>query len=67
MLRLLLQAELGATIIVVGALITLASGTLVGHRAHRWLYYFAPAFGRTLPADTGAWLGLAMAGLFLAA
>jgi hypothetical protein len=58
------HADIPLGIVVVGVAITLASGTISGMRLHRWLYYRS-AWGRRLPADTGAWLGLIVAGLFL--
>lgn len=67
MLRLLLETEIALAVVVIGAAIILTAGMLAGHRAHRWLYYFAPPIGRNLPSDTGAWLGLLTAGLLLAA
>ena len=67
MLRLLLETDLALAVVVTGSAIILGCGTLAGYRAHRWLYYFAPPIGQNLPADTGAWLGLAFAGLLLAA
>ena len=58
------SADIPLGIVVVGAAITLASGTVTGMRLHRWVFYRTP-WGRRLPADTGAWIGLATAILFL--
>lgn len=58
------SANIPLGIVVVGVAITLASGTVAGMRLHRWLFYRTP-WGRRLPADTGAWAGLIIAGLLL--
>jgi hypothetical protein len=58
------SADIPLGIVVVGVVITLASGTISGMRLHRWLYYRSE-FGRRLPADTGAWVGLIVSGLLL--
>lgn len=67
MLRLLLHAELEAAVVVAGAVIVLIGGVLAGYQIHRALYYGAPAIGRRLPSDAGAWAGLCVAGLLLLA
>lgn len=59
------SADIPLGIVVVGTAITLASGTISGMRLHRWTFY-RTTWGCRLPADTGAWLGLIVAGLFLA-
>lgn len=51
-------------IVVVGVAITLASGTISGMRLHRWCFYNT-SWGRRLPTDAGAWIGLIVSGLFL--
>lgn len=58
------SADVPLGIVVAGVAITLASGTISGMRVHRWLFYRS-AWARRLPADTGAWLGLLVAGLLL--
>lgn len=58
------SADIPLGIVVVGVAITLASGTVTGMRLHRWCFY-RTTWGRRLPADTGAWAGLIIAGLFL--
>lgn len=58
------SADIPLGIIVVGVAITLASGMISGMRLHRWLFYRS-SWGRRLPADAGAWIGLATAILFL--
>ncbi len=67
MVKLLVQADLSTAVIMAGVAIMLVSGGVTGHRLHRWLYYEAPAIGRRLPADIGAWVGLLVAALLLAA
>jgi hypothetical protein len=57
-------ADIPLGIVAAGTVITLASGTITGMRLHRWIFYNTP-WGRRLPADTGAWLGLIVAGLML--
>lgn len=57
-------ADLPLSIVVLGVVITLASGTITGMRVHRWLFYRS-RWARRLPADTGAWAGLLLAGLLL--
>lgn len=57
-------ADIPRGIVVIGVAITLASGMISGMRLHRWIFYRF-AWGKRLPADTGAWLGLAVAGLLL--
>lgn len=58
-------ADIPLGIVAAGTVISLASGTITGMRVHRWLFYRS-TWGRRLPADTGAWIGLATAILFLA-
>lgn len=58
------HADIPLGIVVVGVAITLAGGTVTGMRIHRWCFY-RTTWGRRLPADTGAWAGLIIAGLLL--
>lgn len=58
------QLDIPNAIGVIGVLIILASGTVAGMRLHRWCFY-RTTWGRRLPGDTGAWIGLAAAILLL--
>jgi hypothetical protein len=58
------HADIPLGIVVVGVAITLASGTISGMRLHRWVFY-RTSWGRRLPTDAGAWIGLISAILFL--
>ncbi len=57
-------ADLPLGIVLIGVAITLACGMAAGMRLHRWCFY-RTIWGRRLPTDAGAWIGLATAILFL--
>lgn len=67
MVELMNGAGLAESTISIGVFLSLAFGMVAGHKAHRWLWYYAPGLGRLLPSDAGALLGLACAMAALAA
>ena len=67
MMRMMHGADLAGTTIAVGVLLTLAFGMVAGHRAHRWLWFYAPRLEELLPTDAGALVGLSVAIALLAA
>ena len=60
----LTNADVPLGIVAIGTLIVMAGGTVAGMRLHRWIFY-RTTWGRRLPTDAGAWIGLVTAILFL--
>ncbi|MCV0395492.1 MAG: hypothetical protein K5872_22350 [Rhizobiaceae bacterium] len=59
-------ADFNLWVAAIAVALTLAGGAVSGHRLHQWLFLHAPHIGRSLPADAGAWIGLAVSAAMLA-